>query len=79
MAFRLLLLLTFATGLYLYIEIPNKEGLYHAKITAGLLTLIFGELTLVRVKRVKPIPVSSSDSSCSFLSQYSLGIRSHTV
>lgn len=53
MAFRLLLLLTFATGFYLYIEIPNKEGLYHAKITAGLLTLIFGELTLVRVKKGK--------------------------
>ncbi|HAB33083.1 MAG TPA: DUF1516 domain-containing protein, partial [Exiguobacterium sp.] len=26
---------------------------YHAKTTAGLLTLIFGELTLVRVKKGK--------------------------
>lgn len=57
MAFRLLLLLTFATGLYLYITImglsENPDGLYHAKITVGLLVLIFGELTLVRLKKGK--------------------------
>ena len=57
MAFRLLLLLTFATGLYLYIKImvmsENPDPLYHAKITLGLLSLIFGELTLVRVKKGK--------------------------
>jgi len=57
MAFRLLLLLTFGTGLYLYITImglsSNPDGLYHAKITAGLLVLIFGELTLVRLKKGK--------------------------
>ncbi|QNR20361.1 DUF1516 family protein [Exiguobacterium sp. Helios] len=57
MAFRLLLLLTFATGLYLYIKImgmsANPDGLYHAKITAGLLVLILGELTLVRLKKGK--------------------------
>lgn len=57
MAFRLLLLLTFGTGLYLYITImgqsANPDGLYHAKITAGLLVLIFGELTLVSLKKGK--------------------------
>lgn len=57
MAFRLLLVLTFATGLYLYIQImgmsENPDGLYHAKITGGLLSLILGELTLVRLKKGK--------------------------
>lgn len=57
MAFRLLLLLTFATGLYLYIQImgasANPDGLYHAKITAGILVLVLGELTLVRLKKGK--------------------------
>ncbi|ACQ71409.1 YisL family protein [Exiguobacterium profundum] len=54
MAFRLMLLIAFGTGLYLYLQLNGGGTFYHVKITVGLLTLIFGEMTLVKVKKKKP-------------------------
>ena len=54
MAFRLMLLVAFGTGLYLYLQLLEGGMFYHVKITVGLLTLIFGEMTLIRVKKNKP-------------------------
>lgn len=54
MVFRLMLLVAFGTGLYLYLQLNGGGMFYHVKITVGLLTLIFGELTLIRVKKKKP-------------------------
>ncbi|WP_214739393.1 MULTISPECIES: YisL family protein [unclassified Exiguobacterium] len=54
MAFRLMLLIAFGTGLYLYLQLNGGGAFYHVKITVGLLTLIFGEMTLVKVKKKKP-------------------------
>lgn len=53
MAFRLMLLIAFGTGLYLYLQLNGGGTFYHVKITVGLLTLIFGEMTLVKVKKKK--------------------------
>lgn len=55
MAFRLMLLVAFGTGLYLYLQLLEGGMFYHVKITVGLLTLIFGEMTLIRVKKNKPV------------------------
>lgn len=57
MVFRLMLLVAFGTGLYLYLQLNGGGAFYHVKITVGLLTLIFGEMTLVRVKKQKPAQV----------------------
>ena len=57
MIFRLMLLVAFGTGLYLYLQLNGGGAFYHVKITVGLLTLIFGEMTLVRVKKQKPVQV----------------------
>ena len=54
MAFRLMLLVAFGTGLYLYLELNEIDMFYHVKITVGLIALILGEMTLVRVKKRKP-------------------------
>ncbi|UTT42209.1 YisL family protein [Exiguobacterium aurantiacum] len=54
MAFRLMLLVAFGTGLYLYLQLNGGGMFYHVKITVGLLALIFGEMTLIRVKKHKP-------------------------
>lgn len=54
MVFRLMLLVAFGTGLYLYLQLNGGGMFYHVKITVGLLTLIFGEMTLIRVKKKKP-------------------------
>lgn len=54
MAFRLMLLVAFGTGLYLYLQLNGGGMLYHVKITVGLLTLGFGEMTLIRLKKNKP-------------------------
>ncbi|WP_215145000.1 YisL family protein [Exiguobacterium qingdaonense] len=54
MAFRLMLLIAFGTGLYLYLQLNGGGAFYHVKITVGLLALIFGEMTLVKLKKNKP-------------------------
>ncbi|WP_114166391.1 YisL family protein [Exiguobacterium sp. TNDT2] len=54
MVFRLMLLVAFGTGLYLYLQLLEGGMFYHVKITVGLLTLIFGEMTLIRMKKHKP-------------------------
>lgn len=53
MAFRLMLLIAFGTGLYLYLQLNGGGAFYHVKITLGLISLVLGEMTLVRVKKRK--------------------------
>ncbi|WP_114570491.1 DUF1516 family protein [Exiguobacterium flavidum] len=58
MAYRLFMLLTLGTGLYLYLTVgdgvkSSVSPFYDIKMTAGLLVLILGEMTLIRLKKGK--------------------------